>query len=69
MTNTKHRFEMKVVAIEDDRVQVIIYSGSDKGKPIAKGIFTKLDSAAKTAFIEAIRQLDGGKIVQVSQMG
>lgn len=63
----KYRFEIKVSFIEDERIQVLIFQGSGGGKPIAKGTIEKLEDASRSGFIEMVRQLDGGKIVQVSQ--
>lgn len=64
----KYRFEIKVSFIEDgERIQVLIFQGSGKGAPIAKGVITRLEDASKSGFVEMVRQLDGGVIVQRSQ--
>lgn len=63
----KYRFEIKVSFIENERIQVLIFQGSGKGKPIAKGVIEKLEDASTSGFVEMVRQLDGGKIVQMSQ--
>lgn len=63
----KYRFEIKVSFIESDRIQVLIFQGSGKGKPIAKGTIERLEDASPSGFIEMVRQLDGGQIVQISQ--
>lgn len=68
MSKSKYRFEIKVSFIEDDRVQVVILQGSKKGGPIAKGVIEKLPDASRSGFIEMVRQLDGGKITQMSQL-
>ncbi len=68
MSKGKYRFEVKVAFIEgQERIQVVILSGSDKGAPIAKGVISRLDDASRSSFVEMVRQLDGGKIVQGSQ--
>lgn len=65
--STKYRFEIKVSFIENNRIQILILQGSEKGKPIAKGVIERLDDASLSGFIEMVRQLDGGKIVQMPQ--
>jgi hypothetical protein len=67
MSKSKYRFEIKVSFIEGDRIQVVIFQGSQKGAPIAKGVIERLEDASKSGFIEMVRQLDGGKIIQVDQ--
>ena len=67
MSKAKTRFEIKVSFIEGERIQVLIFQGSAKGAPIAKGVIDKLEDASKSGFIEMVRQLDGGKIVQQPQ--
>jgi len=67
MNKSKPRFDIKVSFIEGDRIQVTFFQGSDKGKPIAKGTIERLDEASRSAFVDMIRQLDGGRIVQSSQ--
>lgn len=63
----KYRFEIKVSFIENDRIQVLLFQGSNKGKPIAKGVIERIEDASPSGFIEMVRQLDGGKIVQTPQ--
>lgn len=63
----KYRFEVKVSFMEDERIQIVILQGSQKGSPIAKGVIEKLPDASRTGFIEMVRQLDGGKITQIDQ--
>lgn len=63
----KYRFEIKVAFVEDDKIQVVILQGSGKGAPIAKGVIMRLPDASRSAFVEMMRQLDGGKITQVGQ--
>lgn len=63
----KYRFEIKVAFVEEgDKVQVLFFQGSQKGGPIARGVITRAEGASRTGFIEMTRQLDGGKIVQLS---
>lgn len=67
MAKSKYRFEIKVSFIEGDRIQILLFQGSAKGSPIAKGVISRLEDASKSGFIEMVRQLDGGKITQVPQ--
>lgn len=66
--NTKHRFEIKIAYMEgEDSIQILILSGVNKGAPIARGKIMRLSEASRHAFVEFVRQLDGGKIIQISQ--